>query len=83
MAIARTNPDAVHLPPGEVAPVARERERRYVEALRRSPGTAADVVARTGLPQSVVYAELPLLVDREALDVHTVYTLPGQRVGAR
>lgn len=82
--MARVNQDAVHHTPGEVAPVARERERRIVEALRRGgPASADAVIARTGLPQSAVYAELPLLVDRGALDAFTLYALPDQRVGGK
>lgn len=84
MAIARTNPDAVHLPPGEVAPVARERERRIVQALRQGgPATADAIIARTGLSQSTVYAELPLLADRGVLNAYTLYALPDQRVGGK
>jgi hypothetical protein len=82
MPIARTNADAVHLPPGEVAPVARER--LIVQALRQDgPATPEVVIAPTGLSQSATYADLPMLADRGVIVAHTVYALPGQRVGAR
>lgn len=81
MPIARTNADAVHHRPGEVTPAAREREARIRQALARGPATAEQVIARTGLPQSVVYAELSLLADQGAIVAHTLYALPEPERG--
>lgn len=74
---ARTNTDALPFT-GQPTPAAREREARIRHALRGGPLTAEQVITRTGLPQSVVYAELSLLADLGTLRSITVYALPGE-----
>lgn len=69
--------------PGVVAPAARQREARIVQALAR-PGELEDVLRRApGLTQAATLADLRCLVEEGKLVQHIVYALPGQRVEVR